>query len=243
MENQNHHVLISFIGGLVPALLWLWFWMKEAKERREPRMILALTFILGMSTVIFVLPFEQLGREKFPDSKLLVIIWAAMEEMIKYSVVALVALKRPRNQPIDFPVFMIVAALGFAAMENTLFLISPITSHQFTAGLLTGNLRFLGATLLHAVSSALIGIGIGLSFTESWVMKKVYLFGGILAAVTVHTLFNLFIIRNNGQNFFSVFAFLWIVSVIVLLLFEKLRRMSAMVDDKYPESNMVNTKL
>ena len=33
--------------------------------------------------------------------------------------------------------------------------------------------------------------------------------------------------ENNGENFLQVFAFLWVVTIINMLVFEKLRRMSA----------------
>lgn len=220
-------ILVALVGGVFPALFWLWFWLKEDKERPEPRGLIFLTFLLGMATVIFVLPFQQLARTHIENQVLLTTIWATMEEIIKYSAVALVAFKSAYvDEPIDFPIYMIAAALGFAALENTLFLIHPLSVNDTTVGLLTGNLRFLGATLLHAVSSAMVGISMGLAFYGTWFQKKVYLFGGILTAIALHALFNFFIMKNDGQNFFSVFGFLWIVTIISILLFEKLRRMS-----------------
>jgi len=68
------------------------------------------------------------------------------------------------HKPIDWPIFLITVALGFAAFENVLFLIKPLSLDQATVGLMTGQLRFLGSTLLHTVSSGMIGIALGLSF-------------------------------------------------------------------------------
>ncbi|MBP6856371.1 MAG: PrsW family intramembrane metalloprotease [Candidatus Pacebacteria bacterium] len=224
----NHKViLVALVGGIFPALFWLWFWLKEDKERPEPRGLIFLTFLLGMATVIFVLPFQQLARTHLDNQMFLTLVWATMEEVIKYGAVALVAFKSAYvDEPIDYPIYMIAAALGFAALENTLFLIHPLSVNDTTVGLLTGNLRFLGATLLHAVASAMVGISMGLAFYGTWFQKKFYLFGGILTAIALHALFNFFIMKNDGQNFFSVFGFLWIVTIICILLFEKLRRMS-----------------
>jgi hypothetical protein len=56
--------------------------------------------------------------------------------------------------------------------------------------------------------------------------RKWHLFVGFLIAITLHSAFNFFIIRNDGNDFLKVFAFLWVVTIIVLLLFEKVRRMS-----------------
>ncbi len=228
----THNILVvAFFGGLLPSLLWLWFWLREDKEHPEPKGLLLLTFILGMAMVIFVLPFEQLARTKVKDPQVLTIMWATAEELIKYFAVALIALKtRYIDEPVDYAIYFIAAALGFAALENTLFLIQPLTLGEGTVGLLTGNLRFLGATLLHSVASAIAGIAMGLAFYSSWLNKKIALFGGLFAAIILHSLFNFFIIKNDGENFFSVFGFLWIVTIITMLLFEKLRRMSAIAE-------------
>jgi RsiW-degrading membrane proteinase PrsW (M82 family) len=104
---------------------------------------------------------------------------------------------------------------------------------QATVGLLTGQLRFLGSTLLHAVSSGIIGIALGLSFHMEWYRKKWYLLAGLILAIALHSAFNFFIMENSGSDFLKVFAFLWVVTIIIMLLFEKLRRMSRKVDVVY----------
>ena len=47
-----------------------------------------------------------------------------------------------------------------------------------------------------------------------------------LATIIAPAAFNFFIMDNSGQNFLSVFAFVWVVTIINLLLLEKIRRMS-----------------
>ncbi len=219
-------VLIGIIGGLIPALAWLFFWIREDEGHPEPKGLLALTFIVGMASVILIVPFEQNAREHFKDIPYLTVIWAALEEIIKYYVVVLVALKsRFIRHPLDYPIFFITAALGFAGMENALFLIHPLSVNDATVGLLTGSLRFLGANLLHATSSGIIGIALGLAFYQGWASRKIHLLIGLLTAITLHSIFNFFIIQDNGKNFFGVFGFLWVASIIIMLLFEKLRRL------------------
>jgi len=111
-------------------------------------------------------------------------------------------------------------------MENIMFLITPLSVNQATVGLLTGQLRFLGSTLLHAVASGIIGIFIGLAFFKNRFIKGFNLLWGILIAIVLHSAFNFFIIKNSGNDFLKVFAFLWVATIINLLLFEKLRRIS-----------------
>lgn len=224
---MNSHLVPALLLGVLPTFVWLFFWLREDRERPEPKGLLLLTFFAGMLTVIFVLPFEELARTKIVDDLSRTLVWASAEEIIKYLAVAFVALKSSQiDEPIDYPIYFITAALGFAALENTLFLMKPFALNATTEALLTGNLRFLGATLLHAVCSAMIGVGMGLTFYSSWIKKKIGLFVGILVAIVLHSLFNFFIIKTGDSgNFFAVFGTLWVVTIITMLMFEKLRRM------------------
>jgi len=218
---------MAFIGGIIPSLLWLWFWLKEDRKNSEPVELLTIIFIMGMLAVVLVLPIQQFIREMVSSPDLQLVLWATAEELIKYlAVVVLLFGSRQINEPLDWPIYLITAAVGFAALENTLFLIQPFSMQETTVGLLTGQLRFLGSTLLHTVASGTIGIALGLSFyLEDW-KKKYYLIAGIILSIALHSAFNFFIIKNNGNDFLSVFSFLWVSTIIVMLLFEKLRRMT-----------------
>jgi RsiW-degrading membrane proteinase PrsW (M82 family) len=220
-------IVLAFLGGIIPSAIWLWFWLKESRKRSEPLSLIIFCFVLGMISVIFVLPIERLIQNNVNSIDAQIIGWATVEEIIKYLIVLVIISKsKYLNRPIDWAICMITAALGFAAMENTLFLIEPISLGQTVVGLLTDQLRFVGSTLLHAVSSGIIGIMLGLSFYSDKINKKIYLIMGILSAIFLHSVFNLFIINSDGSNFLRVLAFLWVATIINLLLFEKLRRMS-----------------
>jgi len=227
MINDPKILGLALLGGIAPALLWLWFWLKEDNQKPEPKGLLAVLFLIGMVLVILVIPVQKFIQNNITSSEWQIIGWASIEELIKY--LGLVILLYKTNQidePIDWPIFLITVALGFAALENTLFLIKPLSLNQTTVGLLTGQLRFLGSTLLHAVSSGIVGVSLGLSFHMGKYVKKIYLLVGLLLAITLHSTFNFFIIEDNGNNFLEVLGFLWVVTIIIILLFEKLRRMS-----------------
>lgn len=216
----------ALLGGVTPALLWIWFWLREDKDSHEPHGLLILVFIVGALGVLFAIPLERYANEHITDQRYLIGSWAAIEELIKYIAVWLVALKSSEiDEPVDFPIYFMVAALGFAALENTLFLLRPELIANANAGLMTSNLRYLGATLLHAIASGTIGIFIGLSWRQNTFIRTVYLLIGVGAAIALHGVFNYFIINNNGADFLKVFGFLWITTIIIMLLFEKLRRM------------------
>ena len=60
--------------------------------------------------------------------------------------------------------FLAFFALGFAALENALFIFNPFMRGEFTESILTGNFRFLGATLLHVLASGVVGATMALAF-------------------------------------------------------------------------------
>lgn len=219
-------ILFALLGGIMPSLIWLWFWLKEDRKKPEPTGLLTVIFITGMISVFFVIPIQKLIKSSFDSSNTEIILWASAEEVIKYLAVIIILFRsRYINEPLDWPIYLITAALGFAALENTLFLMKPLSLNEATVGLLTGQLRFLGSTLLHAVASGMLGIALGLSFYLGKYKKRFYLFSGMMVAIALHSTFNFFIMKDNGSNFLKVFGFLWVVTIILMLLFEKLRRM------------------
>ncbi len=218
---------LAFLGGILPSLVWLWFWLKEDRKKLEPKGLLAIVFIMGMIAVVCVLPIQKFIQTLVSSNEWRLIGWASVEEIMKYLAV-LVVLYRTNyvDEPVEWPIYMITAALGFAALENTLFLIKPLSIGATAVSLLTGQLRFLGSTLLHTVSSGILGIALGLTFNLKGFRRLWHIFVGFVLAIALHSVFNFFIIKNNGSDFLEVFAFLWVVTVVVMLMFEKVRRMS-----------------
>ena len=218
---------LAFLGGIIPSLLWLWFWLKEDKKNPEPKGLLAVIFIMGMIAVICVLPIQKFIQTHINSPNWQLILWASAEEIIKYFAVMIILYKTTNaDEPIDWPIYLITVALGFAALENALFLVKPLSVGKNTVSLLTGQLRFLGSTLLHTVSSGVLGIALGISLHLEKLKRIYYVVVGFMLAIALHSVFNFFIIRNSGSDFLKVFAFLWVVTIIVILLFEKVRRMN-----------------
>ena len=227
MLSDPKSIALAFLGGLIPALIWLFFWLREDRKRPEPRGLLILTFIVGMLGVVIVLPIQKFFQVNISGAVAQLVGYAGAEEIVKFLIVLfLIKSTRQADEPLDWPIYLLTGALGFAALENTLFLLEPVTLGKASVGLMTGHLRFLGATLLHAVTSGIIGIGMGLSFFKNKFMKTIYIGWGLVVAIALHSIFNFLIIKNNGSDFLKVFAFLWVTTVIVMLLFEKLRKIS-----------------
>ncbi|MDP3962523.1 MAG: PrsW family glutamic-type intramembrane protease [bacterium] len=218
------NIVYALLAGILPAMLWLWFWLKEDNLHPEPRNILAITFIAGGVSVIIAIIFEKIAQDFITDSVYKYVVWAAIEEIVKFSAVAIVALRsKYMDEPIDAMIYCITVALGFSALENALFILSPLNSGQLAASIVTGNLRFIGATLVHVVSSAFIGFAVGLAFYRGAIVKSFSVIIGVIIAVALHTSFNLAIINGTATDTLKVFGWVWVATIILIILFEEVK--------------------
>lgn len=217
----------SLLGGIVPAVIWLMFWLREDRKHPEPPSIILLTFIAGMVAVPLAVPIERaVGNLNDPNGTFL--LWAIIEEVLKFGAAILVAWRSGEvDEPIDAVLYMMTAALGFAAAENVLFILDPITHGSFTESIITGNMRFVGASLLHTLSSAVVGASIALSFYKAKFTKRMAVSIGLIAAISLHTAFNIFIMKGTDTAMYSAFGFVWILIIALMLVFEKVKRVYA----------------
>ncbi len=220
---DSYTILLALVSGLVPALFWLWFWVREDRRSPEPSRLILLTFLCGMFAVPLVVPIQKVAHEWFSGTTLMFIVWAAVEELFKFGAAYVAVLtKKDVDEPIDVVIYMIAAALGFSALENALFVFNPLLDGDFAASLITGNLRFIGASLLHVVSSAAIGIFLAYSFYKPAARKKALLIG-LLTATTLHTLFNLSIMNaSSGASVMTLYA-VWLGIIVMMLFMEDIK--------------------
>lgn len=151
---------------------------------------------------------------------------AAIEEFMKFGAAYFAVGKSPElDEPIDAMIYMIVAALGFATLENIGALTNIAAAAASGQGALlvnifeTVSLRFVGATLLHSLTSAIVGYHWGLGMVH----KKVphYIISGFIFATILHASFN-YLILNYAPIGYSV-LFLLVIGFFVLNDFEKLK--------------------
>lgn len=217
------HIGYAILGGVGPVLLWLWFWLQEDRRHPEPRSMIFLVFLGGATSVAFIIPLENAIGAFIHEPWWLYTALSSVEEIGKFIVVAVIAFQGSFiDEPTDYAIYMIVGALGFAAMENVLYLLDPISSNNITVALLTGNLRFLGATVLHTAASSIVGLSLGLAFWKGRVISFLYLVLGLIGAIGLHTVFNFFIIESQN-NIFPIYAGLWVVVIFILLIFERVK--------------------
>jgi len=174
------------------------------------------------------------------------LVIALVEELAKFFIVRQKVINNKEfDEPPDAMLYMIITALGFAALENLLYLSPLLLPSWFPetarlslvqAALVTG-FRFIGATFLHALASGLIGYFLAYSI---FFPKRKYLLitTGIIIASILHGLFNISIIglgigvENESPILIIIsIAFLIIIlsslAIFVSVGFKKLKRIAS----------------
>lgn len=231
--NYVNYPLYIFLG-ILPSILWLQFYLRRDVKPEPKLMILKIFFygILSTLPAIFLETafFEGVKRFNFSDFTALALnIFlgvALIEELLKFLVVKVRVLNDPEfDEPVDAMIYMIIAALGFAAGENLLVLF-PLKSAFWMEIFEISFWRFLGATFLHALCAAIIGFFIGLSFFEK--EKRVRLmFVGLTLATLLHGFYNFSIMKlEEGLNLLIPFILLIISAIFVSFGFKRLKKIA-----------------
>lgn len=215
----------ALIGGIIPTFLWLWFWFNQVDKPESPG-FLSLLYIMGMVCVLIVFPIDALITKSLIKPKELLLAFALVEEIMKVVVTAIMAFRKKMiEEPTDYTLYLVTLALGFSGLENTLYLIQPIAHNNITFVLFTGNLRFIGATLLHTTCVAIIGVMLGLGFFENKFMKWVHGIFGLGLAISLHAIFNYFILLNTTRSIMIGLAGLWFIGIVVIVMFGRIKKL------------------
>lgn len=214
----------AFLGGILPSFVWLYFILKEDSRCPEPRTMIALAFIVGMLAVPLALPLEQYAKAALTNNFSVLSAWALIEEVLKYVMAIVFVLWRASvDEAPDYVIYMVTVALGFAAAENILFLLAPISDGHVALSIFTGDVRFIGSTLLHVVASATIGFALAFSHESHYLTRMIAASVGLILAIALHTAFNALIIIQGTSTTFAALFLVWVVAVVFLAAFEVLK--------------------
>lgn len=220
---MNYGFVYAAIAGILPSFVWLWFWLRE-DNMPEPKFMIALVFLSGIVSVLVAIFAEKYIADLIIDNSWKYTLWAATEEIVKFLAVVIIAYSTKYfDEPIDAMIYCIVAALGFAAIENTLFIFGPFSNGEFAQAIVTSNLRFIGATLVHTVSTATIGFCLGWAFYKGIFTKALSVLVGLIFAIGIHASFNISITNSSSSDALYAFAWIWGAVVILIILFEEIK--------------------
>lgn len=205
----------NILLALLPSLFWLWWYLRQDRHP-EPKRFLWRVFLLGALvtlpalfveyTIDLYLGFSAPGFNRAAIIGALFVV-APVEELAKFSVVfASVYHHKVFNERLDGVVYMVVAALGFATVENILIVVGQ--------GASVLPLRFVTATLLHALAAGIVGYFMGLGrFAKrngGWLV-----FLGLVIGTALHGVYDLIALSNSTTKI-SILLLMMAILFVVL---------------------------
>jgi RsiW-degrading membrane proteinase PrsW (M82 family) len=202
--------------GVLPSIIWLLFYLRRDVHPEPKSEVLKIFFYGALATIpafflekgVYAFTASSLFSDRVPalaGAPFFITIFnifigvALVEEILKYLVVREKALRSAEfDEPIDALLYMIIAALGFAALENILILFRLGPEFLVKEALALSIFRFLGATFLHTLCSGTVGFFLALSFFET--KKRFQLLStGLGLATLLHGLYNFSIMKMEGN--------------------------------------------
>lgn len=230
-EITNYLIYIAL--GVLPSLVWLFFYLRE-DVNPEPNEMIIKVFLAGMIFGPLAIALEYSAAKfsqvyfHFDSARVFllnILLFAPLfEEYLKYRAVKWQVLKNPAfDEPLDAMLYLVISALGFAAIENIIYIIpapaeafsmANVCYHTFT--------RFLTAVFLHTLSSGILGFFIAKSFLDFKHRKRIFITGFFLAFL-FHSFYN-YLAGSTYQVNGAIAGFLMIVAAIVIWQFKNLKK-------------------
>jgi RsiW-degrading membrane proteinase PrsW (M82 family) len=144
--------------AVAPAVFLLLYVYLRDKYEREPLGLIAITFVLGALAVIPAAALELATESFFPVPALVeaFVFIALIEEFVKFGAVRVKAYRSWHfNEVMDGIVYGVAASLGFATIENILYVLQ--------SGLAVAVFRGILSVPNHAVWGGIMGFYLGLA--------------------------------------------------------------------------------
>lgn len=187
---------VLFNLALAPIAAVLVFIYVKDKYEREPLALLVGCFFLGILSVLPAILLETLAQKagiNVSSNTFTTFIYAFFvvgfsEEFCKFIIIRLFIFKNKNfNEPFDGIVYCVVVSMGFAAIENVMYVLQ--------GGLGTAIMRMFTAVPAHALFGIFMGYFIGKAKFSN--KKGLYLFLGLFIAIVMHGLYDFFLFQND----------------------------------------------
>jgi RsiW-degrading membrane proteinase PrsW (M82 family) len=208
-------VIFAFAFSILVALFWLKRFQKMDKYEKEPERLVYLAFFAGAVAIFpsaflesFIHISNLTGSPRLP-SLFVVFLWVGIvEEFFKYLAVRLTVYRSNQfNEVMDGMIYMISAALGFAAAENV--------GYMLGFGVFVGLLRAILSYLGHVSFSAILGYYLGKAKIEG---KANLLWIGFIWAISLHWLYDAFFVIGtirSSLGFLFLGLMVWVFGLIL----------------------------
>ncbi|NMA62226.1 MAG: PrsW family intramembrane metalloprotease [Firmicutes bacterium] len=182
------------LASLLPGLFWLWYFNRYDVVEQEPTSQLGKCLFFGGIAVLLALAWEspfagllQTTHSLLTQLMLSFFVVGLGEETFKFLATYLAVAQSPEfNEPMDGIIYSIAVAIGFAVIENILY----ISAFGLTIAPLRGTI----ATLAHIAFSGLAGYYLGLAKLSSRPSSE--LTKGVALAAFLHGLYDFLLISR-----------------------------------------------
>lgn len=199
-----------FLLAVAPAAFWLWYFYNKDRYEPEPLSWILMVYIFGIVVTIPVAFIEGTLSIIVPEFLIVVMVAPIVEEAGKYLVVKKTVWESLEfDEPVDGIIYAAAAGLGFATLENVIYVFSAVETSLLLA-LQTGLLRALISVPGHVLFSAMWGYSLGKARFLPQEQRTGVIATGLILAMAFHALFNLLLYDAIG------FAVLILVVVPVL---------------------------
>jgi RsiW-degrading membrane proteinase PrsW (M82 family) len=199
-------LLVSIFFGFVPMFLFAAFINWLDRYEKEPKALLGAAFMWGVliagggayiiNTVLGLGVYIVTGSEGATDFATASIIAPVVEESLKGLAVLVVffLFRKEFDSVLDGIIYAGITALGFAAIENVLYIYEYGYQESGWSGL--WQLVFIRVILVgwqHPFYTAFTGIGLAIArMNRNFLVKIIAILGGFSAAVFTHAFHNTF---------------------------------------------------
>jgi RsiW-degrading membrane proteinase PrsW (M82 family) len=201
--------------AIAPGLFWLWYFYHRDKYEPEPLSWIAIIYLLGMTITIPVAFIEGTIALLVGDFLIAIAVAPVVEEYAKYLVVRSTVYQSVEfNEPMDGIVYSTAVGLGFATLENIIYVFTSLaTSPEFA--LQTGVIRALLSVPGHALFSSMWGYALGQAKFMAPSARPAIIAGGLIAAMISHSIFNLLLFSDIGVAVLVLvfFPFIWWIAL------------------------------
>ncbi len=208
-------MILALAFSILVALFWLKRFRRMDKYEKEPERLIYLAFFAGTLAILpsalleSLLNWTNLSDSPPLGNLFLAFLWVGLvEESFKYLAVRLTVYRSNQfNEVMDGMIYMISAALGFAAAENVGYMLG----FGFFVGLLRAFLSYLG----HVSFSAILGYYLGKAKIQG---RGNWVWIGFVWAISLHWLYDAFFVigtTHSSVGFLFLGLMVWVFGLIL----------------------------
>ncbi|MCK5066182.1 MAG: PrsW family intramembrane metalloprotease [Bacteroidales bacterium] len=213
--------MVILLASLAPVIIILFYIYFRDKYEKEPLRMLVKALLAGVLIILPVIFVEQWLSALSPFSeKVGAAAWHAFvvagttEELFKYLALYLLIWKSPSfNEKFDGIVYAVFVSLGFAAVENVMYVID--------GGIQTAAIRAVTAVPAHAIFGVTMGYYLGIAHMYKE-LKKQYLLKAIAIPVLLHGIYDFILMVEVGWLLILFFPY------VILLYVMGIKKMKAL---------------